>query len=85
LLALKLTLLLWFLPPANEYRFFLDIRSPFHMAVSGLMIGVGCRFLWHDVRVQNALRRVRHGEHAVLGRNDPVRHAVRVDHSVFLL
>ncbi len=59
LLALKLTLLLWFLPPANEYRFFLDIRSPFHMAVSGLMIGVGCRFLWHDVRVQNALRRVR--------------------------
>lgn len=59
LLLLKLVLIVWFLPPANEYLFFLNIRSPFHMAVSGLMVGVVCCFLWHDAIIRKNLQRAK--------------------------
>ncbi len=60
LLVVKSVLATYFLRPANEYVFFMDIRTPFHMAIGGLITGMLCQFLWLHAKTQLLIKKESH-------------------------
>ncbi len=57
LLAIKIFLIYSFIDIENDFDFFTQLRSPFHMALDSLLTGVLCQFLWADQNIRNFLKK----------------------------